>query len=83
MTLQLHRPDGEGGLQTGPTATDDHRTQLRGARWGSALRRGRLPRLSNTEMEPTPAWLAVGFWAGLAVLTFLLIVIGYGSGFWG
>jgi len=34
-------------------------------------------------MEPTPAWLAIGFWGGLAAVTFILIVLGYGTGFWG
>jgi hypothetical protein len=34
-------------------------------------------------MEPTPAWLAVAFWAGLALVTFVLILLGYGTGFWG
>jgi hypothetical protein len=33
-------------------------------------------------MNPTPVWLAVAFWAGLAVLTFVILVIGYGVGFW-
>lgn len=83
MTLQLHRPDGEGGLTPTTTPTDDHRSQLRSPRWGSAMRGGRLPKLSNPEMNPTPAWLAVGFWVGLAVLTFVLLLVGYGSGFWG
>jgi hypothetical protein len=83
VTLQLHRPDSEGGLQPTSTATDDHRTLLRSPRWGNALRKGRLPRLSNVEMEPTPAWLALAFWGGLAVVTFVLIVLGYGTGFWG
>lgn len=83
MTLQLHRPDGEGGVVPAPTTSDDHRTQLRSPRWGSSLRGGRLPRLSNTEMEPTPPWLAIGFWAGLALATFVILVLGYGTGFWG
>ncbi len=83
MTLQLHRPDGEGGLEVVAPASDDHRTQLQSKRWGASLRRGQLPRLSNREMEPTPAWIAIGFWAGLAAVTFVIIVLGYGTGFWG
>ncbi|HLA16792.1 MAG TPA: hypothetical protein VJZ72_07810 [Candidatus Limnocylindrales bacterium] len=83
MTLQLHRPDAEGGLEVVAPVSDDHRTQLKAQRWGSSLHRGRLPRLANTEMEPTPAWLAVGLWAGLALVTFVIIVLGYGTGFWG
>jgi hypothetical protein len=34
-------------------------------------------------MEPTPPWLAIGFWAGLALATFVILVLGYGTGFWG
>jgi hypothetical protein len=33
-------------------------------------------------MDPTRSWVSVAFWVGLAVLTFVLLVIGYGSGFW-
>jgi hypothetical protein len=38
--------------------------------------------MTNSEMNPTSAWIAVLFWIGLAVLTFVLLVIGYGTGFW-
>jgi hypothetical protein len=53
MTLQLHRPDGEGGLEPRPVVDQEWRNQLRSTRWGASLRGGRLPRLKNTEMEPT------------------------------
>jgi hypothetical protein len=33
-------------------------------------------------VNPTPTWVAVAFWLALAVLTFVLLVAGYGSGFW-
>jgi hypothetical protein len=33
-------------------------------------------------MNPTSTWLAVAFWVGLGVLTFVLLVAGYGTGFW-
>jgi hypothetical protein len=82
MSLQLHRPDGDGGLQPRP-AEPDWQSQLRSPRWGSTLRRGRLPGLRNTEMNPTSTFMSVLFWVGLAVLTFLLLVAGYGTGFWG
>jgi hypothetical protein len=45
-------------------------------------RGGRLPALRNPEMNPTPTIIAVGFWLGLGALTFVLLVIGYGTGFW-
>lgn len=83
MSLQLHRPDGEGGLEPRPPASGDWRDQLRAGRWGSGLRRKRLPELKNPEMNPTPWPTSVLFWLGLGALTFLLLVVGYGTGFWG
>jgi hypothetical protein len=83
MTLKLHRPDGEGGLEPDPVPEQNWRTQLRSARWGSGLEGGRLPELKNPEMNPTSRFRSVLFWAGLGLLTFVLLVAGYGSGFWG
>jgi hypothetical protein len=45
-------------------------------------RDGKLPSLDNPEMNPTSTPLAVLFWIGLAALTFALLVLGYGTGFW-
>ena len=56
--------------------------QLRSPRWGTALEGDRLPDLKNVEMNPTSRLRSLLFWLGLGVATFLLIVIGYGSGFW-
>jgi hypothetical protein len=55
---------------------------LRSPRWGSARRGGKLPELANPEMNPTSTAMAVVFWIGLAALTFVLLVVGYGTGFW-
>jgi hypothetical protein len=33
-------------------------------------------------MNPTSSAVSVLFWLGLGALTFLLLVAGYGSGFW-
>ncbi|MBF8289902.1 MAG: hypothetical protein HW391_870 [Chloroflexi bacterium] len=82
MSLQLHRPDGKGGLEPRPAVERDWRTQLRSARWGAALSRGRLPELGNPEMNPTSVTRSVLFWLVLAAATFGTIVLGYGSGFW-
>ena len=84
MTLQLHRPDGRGGLEPRPDAEKpaDWRTQLRSSRWGASLPGGRLPDLRNTEMDPTSAGRSAALWIVLAVLTFAILVVGYGSGFW-
>ncbi len=74
MSLQLHRPDGQGGLE---------RVQSE-ANWRGGLkaRRWRAAALRNTEMNPTSTPLSVLFWAGLAALTFVLLLIGYGTHFW-
>jgi hypothetical protein len=82
MTLQLHRPDGEGGVEPIPPADEDWRSQLRASRWGADLAHGRLPELKNPEMNPTSRLMSVLFWAGLGVLTFVILVVGYAVGFW-
>jgi hypothetical protein len=82
MTLQLHRPDGEGGLEPRPVTPADWQDQLRSPRWGKSLRRDRLPELANTEMNPTSRLRSVLFWFALGTLTFIVLVAGYGTGFW-
>jgi len=34
-------------------------------------------------MNPTSVLMSVLFWVGLGALTFFLLVVGYGTGFWG
>ncbi|MGA3058048.1 MAG: hypothetical protein ABSE70_08470 [Candidatus Limnocylindrales bacterium] len=79
MSLQLHRPDGRGGLvPTPPPARgrgEDWRGSLKSPRW-------RVAALRNSEMNPTSTIAAVLFWAGLAALTFGLLLWGYGTHFW-
>lgn len=82
MSLQLHRPDERGVLTPEPGAAPDYRDQLRSPRWGLAMKGGRLPALKNPEMRPTSNLVSVMFWVGLAVATFVLLVLGYGIGFW-
>ena len=82
MSLQLHRPDGKGGIEPRSVSDSNWRRTLQSRRWGQNRRDGRLPELKNTEMNPTSTWLAVAFWVGLAALTFVVLVAGYGSGFW-
>ena len=82
MSLQLHRPDEHGVLKLEPGPAPDYREQLRSPRWGAALKGERLPALRNPEMRPTSRLVAVLFWVGLAFATFVLIVVGYGIGFW-
>ena len=82
MSLQLNRPDGKGGLEPHQLPDRNWHAQLRSPRWGASLPGGRLPRLKNPEMNPTASFMAVLFWASLAVATFILLVLGYGTGFW-
>jgi hypothetical protein len=82
MSLQLHRPDRKGGLEPNPVTEVDYRRQLRSPRWGAALPGQRLPSLENPEMNPTSVTRSVMFWVGLAILTFAILVVGYGLGFW-
>jgi hypothetical protein len=83
MTLKLHRPDGEGGLEPRPVVEPNWRAQLRSPRWGGGLERSRLPELKNTEMNPTSKVMSVLFWLGLGAATFVILILGYGTGFWG
>ena len=82
MSLQLHRPDGKGGLEPRPVLERDWRRQLQSSRWGGALGNGRLPALKNPEMNPTSVGRSVALWVALAILTFVTLVVGYGIGFW-
>jgi hypothetical protein len=82
MTLQHHRPDGRGSLERRPVVDPNWRRQLRSPRWGASRRGGRLPALRNTEMNPTSSAVSVVFWLALAAATFVLLVLGYGTGFW-
>ncbi len=82
MSLQLHRPDGKGGVEPRTVREPNWRRQLRSPRWGSARRDSQLPALPNPEMNPTPAWASVAFWLVLGIATFVILLVGYGSGFW-
>ena len=82
MSLQLHRPDGRGGLEVRTSPDRDWRQQLLSPRWGASLRRKRLPKLKNPEMNPTSSVMAVLFLVGLAAVTLFILLVGYGAGFW-
>jgi hypothetical protein len=81
MSLQLHRPDGKGGLEVRTVTDENWRSQLRSPRWGASLKGGRLPRLANPEMNPTSSLRSVAFWAALSLITFAVILVGYGIGY--
>lgn len=72
----VYRPTPEGGLERATGQTGDYREQLRSRRWNAA-------RLENPEGEPTDPRIATLAIAILCAMTFVLIVVGYASGFWG
>jgi hypothetical protein len=82
MSLQLHRPDGKGGLEVRPATDENWRNQLRSTRWGASLKGGRLPALSNPEMNPTSALRSVALWTVLGLISFAIIVAGYALNVW-
>ena len=83
MSLQLHRPDREGGLEPRTVSNQNWRRQLRSPRWGTSLRGEQLPDHKNTEMQPTSRARSLLFWLALGAATFVLLVVGYGTRFWG
>lgn len=42
-----------------------------------------MPELKNPEMNPTSVLRSVAMWLGLGALTFVILVVGYATGFWG
>ena len=74
MSLKLYRPSGR-DLEPSPVEPEDWRKDLRSARWKPS-------RLANPEAQPLRPWQGLLFFGGLAALTFVLVVIGYVSGFW-
>jgi hypothetical protein len=75
MSMKLYRP-GPDGLEPNPVELRTWRRRLRSRRWQPAS-------LANPEAEPTSSGMAVLFWLGLAALTFVLLIVGYGLGIWG
>ncbi|HSH21788.1 MAG TPA: hypothetical protein VK992_04110 [Candidatus Caenarcaniphilales bacterium] len=75
MSMKLYRPGPE-GLEPNPVEVRNWRRRLRSRRWQAAP-------LTNPEAAPTSTGMAVLFWLGLAGLTFFVLLVGYGIGFWG
>ncbi len=75
MSMKLYRP-GPHGLEPNPVEVKNWRRRLRSRRWQPAS-------LSNPEVQPTSTGMAVLFWLGLALVTFVTLLVGYGIGFWG
>ncbi len=70
----MYRP-GPTGLEPNPVQVQTWRSRLRSRRWKPAP-------LQNPELPPTSSGLAVAFWLGLGLLTFMTLVFGYGIGLW-
>ena len=75
MSMTPYRP-GPSGLEPSPVELRTWRSRLRSRRWRPAP-------LTNPEMQPTSSRMAVLFWLALGVMTFMVLVVGYGIGFWG
>ena len=75
MSLKLYRPTPR-GLEPNPVEQRTWRSRLVSRRWKPAA-------ISNPELAPTSNRMAVLFWVALATITLFLLVIGYGTGFWG
>ena len=71
----MYRPAPEGGLEPAPSEQADYREGLRSRRWNAAP-------LENPEAEKTDPRIALAAVVGLAVVTLLVLVIGYGAGIW-
>ena len=76
MTLKLHRPDERGVITSHPPEKRaDWRATLKSPRWNAAP-------LKSPEMNPTSRPASVIYWLVLGVITFGILMLGYGSGFW-
>ena len=82
MSLQLHRPDGKGGVEPRTVSETNCRRSLQSRRWGMNRSDGQLPEMKNLEVNPTSTAISVLFWLGLGALTFVVLVAGYWTGFW-
>ena len=74
--VMMYRPTTDGGLEPVSGEVGDYRERLRSRRWDAAP-------LTNPEVESTDPRIAVAFIVALLVITFVLLVAGYVSGFWG
>lgn len=72
----MYSPTAEGGLEASPRSTTDYRDKLRSRRWDAAP-------LENAEVEKTDPRIAVAAIVMISAFTLVVLVIGYGSGFWG
>jgi hypothetical protein len=74
VSLKLYRPV-PGGLEPTPVQDRNWRRRLRSRRWRPA-------ELANPEIEAPRASGGVVLFGGLALLTFVVLLLGYGVGLW-
>lgn len=72
---KLYRPS-DGGVEPAPDQVADYRDGLRASRWNAAP-------LDNPEVEKSDPRIVVLGVVILSAITLVLLVLGYGSGFWG
>jgi hypothetical protein len=75
MTLKQYRTESEDGPDPASETPADYRTALRSRRWNAAP-------LKNPEVDKINPWIAVLAITVVSVITFVLLVLGYASGFW-
>jgi hypothetical protein len=73
--LRMYRPT-PAGLEPNPVELRSWRSGLHSRRWKPAA-------LANPELSETSTGMAIAFWLVLAGLTFVALLIGYGTGLWG
>ena len=73
---KMYRPSAEGGLEAASAQTGDYRDDLQSRRWKAAP-------LKNPEAQKTDPRIAVAGIVLLSAITLVVLVLGYGSGFWG
>lgn len=74
-TTATYPPASGAGLEPTDGQVTDYRDQLRSDRWNAAP-------LKNPEVQKTDARYVVLGVVLLSVITLLVLVLGYGSGFW-
>jgi len=72
---RVYPPPARGGLETATGQTRDYRDDLQSRRWNAAP-------LKNPEVQKTDPRIAVAGIILLSAITLVMIVVGYGSGFW-
>ena len=71
----MYRPAGDSGLETTAKPSADYRDDLRSRRWNAAP-------LENPEVDKTDPRIAVAGIVILSAITLVVLVVGYGTGFW-